>query len=168
MPTFVRRLLVLVALMFWLGGFTFYAGVVVPIGQQVLGRGPQSDVTRHVSVYLNLACAVALVPLAWDVAGSGDPSRRRRICRWICVANILASLAVLHWLHGELVSMMDQATASMDRGSSFRIGHKAYLWISTYQWLAGVVYTALMVPAWRAEDKATVQVSGEQPGSGEK
>ena len=48
--------------MFWLGGFTFYAAVVVPIGREVLGSA-QSDVTRHVSFYLNLTAAIALLPL---------------------------------------------------------------------------------------------------------
>ncbi len=32
----LRRSLVVIALMFWQGGFTFYAAVVVPIGQDVL------------------------------------------------------------------------------------------------------------------------------------
>ena len=34
--TILRRFLVLIALFFWQGGFTFYAAVVVPVGQQVL------------------------------------------------------------------------------------------------------------------------------------
>lgn len=149
-PT-LRRFLVLVALMFWLGGFTFYAGVVVPIGQRVLGRTAQSDVTRHVSIYLNLACAIALLPLAWDIAAA-DPSRKRRIARWACWINVVLTLAALHWLHGELVAILDHPSGS-GQDAGFRFGHKAYLWISTYQWLAGVIYTVLMVQAWRAEDR---------------
>ena len=34
----LRRFLVLAALFFWQGGFTFYASVVVPVGQQVFGH----------------------------------------------------------------------------------------------------------------------------------
>ena len=57
----VRRFLVLAALMFWQGGFTFYAAVVVPIGTAQLGGATeQGFITRHVAWYLNLVGAVAL------------------------------------------------------------------------------------------------------------
>ncbi len=63
----LRRFLVLLALFFWQGGFTFYAAVVVPIGQHVFGHLRQGFVTRQVTVYLNLAGAVALLILVWDL-----------------------------------------------------------------------------------------------------
>src|SRR5579871_1207813 len=67
----VRRYLVLTALMFWQGGFTFYAAVVVPIGTAQLGGATeQGFITRHVAWYLNVAGAVALVILAWDAAAT--------------------------------------------------------------------------------------------------
>jgi hypothetical protein len=37
MVTMVRRFLLLTALVFWQGGFTFYGAVVVPIGSEILG-----------------------------------------------------------------------------------------------------------------------------------
>ena len=82
MLTLGRRLLVLAALMFWQGGFTFYAAVVVPVGKEVLGSHfNQGRITRRVTVYLNLAGAVALLPLAWDAAASADRAARwRREC----------------------------------------------------------------------------------------
>ena len=36
--TLVRRFLVVAALMFWQGGFTFYSAVVVPLGQKLFVR----------------------------------------------------------------------------------------------------------------------------------
>src|SRR5262245_48274036 len=63
-----RRFLVLAALMFWQGGFFLYAGVVVPIGTEVLGSASeQARITRRVTVWLNWTAVVALVPMAWDV-----------------------------------------------------------------------------------------------------
>ena len=77
--TILRRFLVLIALFFWQGGFTFYAAVVVPVGQQVLhSHLRQGFVTQQVTNYLNLTGAIALVPLAWEAAVPGDPSPRRR------------------------------------------------------------------------------------------
>src|SRR5260370_16274673 len=74
MPTLVRRVLVLAALMFWQGGFTFYAAVVVPVGQDVLGSHlAQGFITRQVTNYLNLAGGLALGILGWE---SKSPSPR--------------------------------------------------------------------------------------------
>jgi hypothetical protein len=46
MIAMVRRFLVLAAVMFWQGGFTFYEAVVVPVGSEILGshqdQGPRS------------------------------------------------------------------------------------------------------------------------------
>src|SRR5579871_4883377 len=147
----LRRFLVLVALMFWLGGFTFYAGVVVPIGRDVLGSA-QSEVTRHVSFYLNLSAALAMIPLGWENLTARDPVRRRTIIRWLCCAAVLATVVGLVWLRTELVNLLDQSASGELPKGHFRMGHRAYLWISTVQWGAGVIYTVSTIRAWRAED----------------
>src|SRR5437588_3457741 len=96
----LRRLVVLAALMFWQGGFTFYAAVVVPIGQDVLGSHlEQGFITRRVTVYLNLAGAVALLPLVWDAVATRDPAAWRRWLRlllWLALAVALVALYRLH------------------------------------------------------------------------
>lgn len=136
--------------MFWQGGFTFYAAVVVPIGQDELGSHlPQGFITRRVTNYLNLAGAVALVPLAWDVVA--DPSVKRRLARGLCWFGMAAALAVLVWLHPRLDALMDLDSQTLLDRRSFRTGHRWYLWISTVQWALAVVYTALSVWAWKAE-----------------
>ena len=57
----IRRYLLLMSLMFWQGGFTFYSAVVVPIGSDLLGSGrDQGFITRSVTNYLNLAGVAAL------------------------------------------------------------------------------------------------------------
>ena len=70
----LRRFLVLLVLMCWQGGFTFYTAVVVPIGTAVLETAlAQGWITRQVTVYLNLAGAAALVMLGWDMLACLDP-----------------------------------------------------------------------------------------------
>src|SRR5438876_9914573 len=86
---FIRRFLVLAGLMFWQGGFVFYAGVVVPIGTEVLGSAQeQGRITRRVDVGLNWTGAAALIPLGWDayVGRRQRLGRRGRIMTWfVCV-----------------------------------------------------------------------------------
>jgi hypothetical protein len=144
--TLLRRFLVLVALMFWQGGFTFYAGVVVPIGRDVLGGGLQSEVTRPVAGYLNLAAAVALVLLAWDTVVIST-HRRTRGAVWLGMAGCQALLFALHPLLGR---MLDN---SMPDVGAFRYAHRWYLWTCTVQWGLAVGYVAMMLGAWRAEDR---------------
>jgi hypothetical protein len=151
----LRRFLVLVALMFWLGGFTFYASVVVPVGQQELrSHLEQGFITRTVTNYLNLSGAVALVILVWDVVASRDSSRARNWTRWVaCVAMIVTLLALVA-LHPYLDQLLNPELHELADPKAFRTGHRCYLWLSTVQWAFGVAYAALAPQAWRAEDRA--------------
>lgn len=156
--TLLRRSLVVMALMFWQGGFTFYASVVVPIGQKVLeSHLEQGFITRQVTNYLNLSGAVALLPLAWDMAVSRDHSAGRRRLRWLSWAIMVLTLGVLVWLHGHLDDLLDPKAVRILDGRIFRTGHRWYLWISTIQWAFGIVYTVLALLAWRDEDRLKSQ-----------
>ncbi len=150
MITMIRRMLVLVALMFWQGGFTFYAAVVVPVGSSVLGsHREQGAITRHVTNYLNLAAAVALVPLAWEAAAG-----RRRRPRWACWLGMALTLAALAVLHFYLDELFDRDLAGSADRPAFAVGHRWYLWVSTAQWACAVGYLVLTLLAWREEDGA--------------
>jgi hypothetical protein len=151
MEMLARRFLVLAALMFWQGGFTFYAAVVVPVGRQTIGSR-QSDVTRPVTRYLNLAGAVALIPFAWDAARCRDHVTRRRRLRWGTWVGMAGTLAALLWLH-QLLSQQLQSGAS-PADAVFHNLHRIYLWISTAQWACSLVYAGCTLLAWRAEDRA--------------
>jgi hypothetical protein len=149
----LRRALVLAALMFWQGGFTFYAAVVVPIGQQLLHPPlSQGVITRRVTDYLNLAGAVALVPLLWDTVVSGERSAWRRRLRSLSWAGLAVTLGLLAWLHVRLDAMLDEVSQPVD-AAAFHAVHRVYLWTQTGQWVLALVYTVLALVAWRAEDR---------------
>jgi hypothetical protein len=149
----LRRFLVVAALMFWQGGFTFYSSVVVPVGQEVLeSHAEQARVTRHVALYLNLAGAIALALLAWDVA-AGDPSAVRRRLRWGAWGVMVLALGLLVWLHPRLVELIDPESHWVTDATGFRPLHRLYLWTHTAQWAAGLVYALLMLQAWSAVDR---------------
>jgi hypothetical protein len=137
--TFLRRFLVLIAFAFWQGGFTFYASVVVHIGLHV-DRQVQSEITKYVSIYLNIIGAIALTVLAWDLLPV-DPSAWRRGIRLVMWSVMLLMLGALIGVHVQLMREFSKPI------------HDLYLWASTVQWGAGLVYLALTVLAWRAQDR---------------
>jgi hypothetical protein len=149
--TILRRFLVLAVLLFWQGGFTFYAAVVVPVGRVTIGSGPQSTVTRRVTNFLNLAGVVALAPLAWDIRASGQQSRRA--WRWAMWLGMAATLIALLWLHTRLDAIMDPKTAEVADSPAFYWLHRLYLWICTLQWACAAGYGVLSLGAWRATDQ---------------
>jgi hypothetical protein len=151
MGTLARRFLVLAALMFWQGGFTFYAAVVVPVGRQVIGTR-QSDVTRSVTAYLNLAGAAALLPLAWDVTRCRDRTPRRRYLRWATWLGMALTLGALLWLHRLMVGQLRLGVSPAE--PPFHNLHRLYLWVSTAQWACGLFYAGATLLAWRAEDRS--------------
>lgn len=150
--TFWRRFLVLAALMFWQGGFTFYAAVVVPVGQDMFGHVQQGFVTRRVTNYLNEAGAVALAVLAWDARATPDGARRRRV-RWALWLGMAAALAVLAGLHTRLDELLDVEHFQILSRKGFRPNHRLYLWVSTLQWALALAYALATLGAWRHQDR---------------
>jgi hypothetical protein len=157
----VRRFLVLAVLMFWVGGFTFYGAVVVPVGLHVIGVKEQSRVTGPSTFVLNVAGAFALVPFLWDVLRCGDASVRRQGVRWVSWAGMALTLAVLFWLHRLLTLHVLAGLPSND--PVFHAMHRGYLWVGTLQWVCSLVFTGASLGAWRAEDRAQGQVLGATP-----
>ncbi len=146
-----RRLLLLWLLLFWLGGFTFYAAVVVPIGADVLGSGfVQGLITRRVTIWLNVAGAAALAAWAWDLAAAPTPTRTRQWLRWLLWSLLTGALVVLIWLHPRLDALLDGDALDHDL---FRTLHRVYLWVSTVQWTGAILLTFLMLHGWREADR---------------
>ncbi len=151
---YARRYLALAALFFWQGGFTFYAAVVVPVGQDVLGTHfEQGLITRGVTVYLNLAGAVALLPLVWDAVGTRDSSAWRRRLRLLLWLGMAAALVALYRLHPLVDQYLELDSHNLTDRRAFRHYHRLYLWVSTVQWGFALVYLLLTLLAWRAEDR---------------
>jgi hypothetical protein len=151
----LRRVVVLCLVMFWMGGFTFYAAVVVPVGTQVLGGSAlQGDITQRVTNWMNLAGAVALLAWAWDLAAAPDARRRRQLLGWALWAFMAVGLALLVWWHPRMDELRDAPEYTREIQRSFRRLHKLYLWTSTFQWAAALGLIYLTVSRWRTIDAA--------------
>jgi hypothetical protein len=151
--TVVRRWLLLWALMFWQGGFTFYGGVVVPVGSAVLGsEREQGFITRKVTNDLNLAGAVALVVWGWDLSAMRRSSPGGRRLRWAIWAGLVIALALLFWLHPRLDELLVAEDATVLDRHRFRSLHERYLIVSTVQWAGCLLLTALTIQAWRHQE----------------
>ena len=152
-----RRFLVLVALTFWLGGFTFYAGVVVPIGTRVLGSAQdQGMITREVTFWLNVAGAITLVPLLWDALATADRAVwrcRARLALWLFILCCQAALFALHRHLDAMIDLTPDAPIVISDYDAFHLAHRVYLWVNTVQWAAGLVFIVLMLKGWQSEDE---------------
>jgi hypothetical protein len=159
--TLTWRFLVLAALLFWQGGFTFYAAVVVPVGSEILGSHLQQGfVTRTVTNYLNVAGLVALVVWGWDIAFTSDSSPRRRLLRGTLWTVLLLTLGVLARLHVRLDEFLDFESFQILDHARFRALHRWYLWISTVQWGGSLLLLAVTLQTWRSEDKRATRPPG--------
>src|ERR1043166_1328196 len=96
-----RRFLVIAVIVFWLGGFTFYATVVIHTGHRVLGSRVETGfLTQQVTPWLNLSGVIALtVLLANGWADWRHANRWIKGCLWATWAIMAAVLAALYLLH---------------------------------------------------------------------
>ena len=132
----------------WVGGFTFYGGVVVPILHEELDRLQAGGITRRVTDALNVVGAVTVATwwLAALVEGPPGPAwaRRARLGLLAATTMLLAGQVVLH---AEMDFRLDAGAGGL-RG--FYPLHRAYLVISTAQWLVNLAILAASLVLWSA------------------
>ena len=150
--TSLRRFVVVQAFAVWQGGFVFYSAVVVPTGTDALGAAAQGEVTRAVTVWLNLLGLVWAAVFLWELLADPDPDRGRRRLRWagwVLAVELLVALALLHLRLERLLDADDPPAPGL-----FYRWHAAYLWASTAHWLLGLLLAWLTVRAWGAAPRA--------------
>ena len=152
--TTLRRYLSLCALLFWQGGFIFYAVVVIPIAGRVLQPNLhlRARITDGATFWLNWAGVVVLALFLWDLAVTTDPSRLRRRLRGGAWAVLFVALTALFFLHSWL-EVLDPAEGKGPTDTlTFYWVHLTYVCVSVVQWLAALLYLGVAVRVWRVED----------------
>lgn len=131
--------LLLVALAFWMGGFSFYFGVVVRIGDQVIGGTEQGFITRQVSWWLNIAGLVTLGLMCVHLYFHRS---------WVLGLSLLG-MSITHGLlmlrHSQLESLLDPEGMSVLDPQRFALLHENYEFLSGCQWLAAMIYLGGLV-----------------------
>ena len=125
------RFVALAALALWIGGTTFYAAIVVPIGSRLFGSVEQGLITEQVTGQLNWLGVVCLAILLPTVRQS-----RGQAVSWLLLVLTLAALFVLH---PRIAAFIDHSQHVVTDRAAFYEWHRAYLLTTALQWLAGLV-----------------------------
>jgi len=149
-----RRFIVISAIAFWLGGFTFYAGVAIPTGVEVLGTHKAVGfITQGVTRWLNVAGVFALsiflanLLLGWRQGGRG--LKRLLLITWVVMAAIEVELFILHpVLDRMLITQPVREILDQDRFDNW---HRVYLLSTTVQWFFGVAHVWGISLLWGRE-----------------
>ncbi len=134
----LHRILVFAAylgLMFWIGGLTFYAGIVVPEGTRQFGVTEQGFVTQQVTLRLNQIGWATLAILAAELLVR---QRRRWWISWLIMG---VAQVVLVVVHVRLSGMLDGTTRQVTDQDRFYGVHRIYLLATTAIWIAALAHT---------------------------
>ena len=153
-PTLLLRYVVVIGLAFWMGGFTFYAGVVIHVGHRVFGTMRETGfLTQQVTLWLNRSGAIVLGILLLNLF----LTRRQNAPRWWFTA--AATLAVmigiqiaLLQLHPRLDAFLDASTQTIRERPNFHRQHLLYMNLSTTQWIAALIHLWSILILWRKSD----------------
>ena len=143
----IRRMLLLVSLMFWQGGFMFYGSVVVPVGGRILGsETKQGFITQSVTNYLNLAGAVCLI--VWLEHLWHDRQNGVSKLEWGLWSFAAVSAIGLPGIHVQMDHLLGVESSSVLDPERFGRLHRIYLVTSSLQWLASLALLFLAVLRW--------------------
>jgi hypothetical protein len=152
--TVALRFVVVIALAFWMGGFTFYAGVVIHVGHRVFGSARETGfLTQQVTVWLNRSGAIVLGILVLNLLMTP-----RLVARdwWMAAAVTVAAMIglqiALFQLHGRLDLFLDAAAQTIRDRGGFRKEHLVYMNVATTQWAAALLHLMALLALWRRND----------------
>ena len=144
-----RRFLTFVVFAFWMGGFTFYASVVIPTAHGVLGSHREVGfITQQVTHWLNFISLLTLALLTWNffVERIRQPALSWRL-PGITLALMFAAQIALFAEHPILDQMLDGKTQSIASHGQFYSWHRIYLLTAAVQWLAAMVHAWTLTTA---------------------
>lgn len=145
-----RRLCVVAAYAFWIGGLVFYGSVVIPIGSRVVGgHSVQGFVTQEVTRAVNLVSVPALTLLLWNMLAErrsvGRLPWRLLIATW---GLMVTAQVVLFAMHPALSRTLDVPARAVADHAVFDPLHEAYVRVTGVQHLAALTHLWFVLLIW--------------------
>ena len=139
------RSLSLLALAVWVGGFTFYSAVVIPVLHESMGSVEAGLITQRVTDTLNgIGAAAVVLCCLWAAVERPPYAVRSNRARLGLLAASTALLVVLIALH----RVMDRRLETSGLRGFYPL-HRAYLLASTAQWAANLGLLLVFALGWR-------------------
>ena len=142
----LQQYVTLLAVVLWLGGFTFYAACVVRVASRVLGGTEQGYVTQHVMSMLQWIAVVMLGFILFDIILYAKTNLKMvtllRAVAWLTMA---ITTGVLFLVHAQMSNLMDSETLSMPDFERFSPLHQRYQFVATVYWCACMLDLAFLL-----------------------
>lgn len=122
-------------LFIWWGAFTFYAGIVVPVGMKVLGSHIEMGfITQEVTNYLNFISLPIFLYVCYIF-------RAEKLQFRLGILLIMLQI-ILFVLHDKLFNLLEFQLFTVKSKSVFYSLHRIYLLLSTFIWLivSGIIF----------------------------
>jgi hypothetical protein len=153
------RYLSIIGLCFWMGGFTFYAGVVIHVGHRVFGGHREIGfLTREVTLWLNRSGVIVLLILLanhlYDSRKTSGWLKNIRLATLLLMAGIQVALFVLH---PKLDQLLDLSRHAILNHPDFKSSHLLYINLSAFQWAAALIHLAAILFAWKQKDEGKAE-----------
>jgi hypothetical protein len=159
----LRRYCFILTMGAWMGGFTFYALIVIPTAGKVLGgERDVGFITQQVTNWLNLIGVAALLILIWILMAewrgllSFPRLRLALTLAWVIMLVGQMGLFITHPFIDRLLQAEGHKVHHFDQ---FERMHTVYLTFATIQWSAAMLQIWLMLMAWRMQDQKSLGLS---------
>jgi hypothetical protein len=124
----------IIALSLWWGAFTFYAGIVVPVGMNVLGSHTEMGfITQQVSIYINIFSLIIFLFIAYCL--KNEEFTNNKLVEEIAAISLIGFQILLFLLHNYQTDLLDFENHKIINRANFYLLHRIYLIVETLIWL---------------------------------
>jgi hypothetical protein len=128
------KYLKIIILSFWWGAFTFYAGIVIPVGMKVLGSHIEMGfITQQVSIYINVFTLIIF--LFYASCFKNDKVKLNNLVEEIVVISLIGFQLLLFLLHHYQTNLLDFKNHKIINRDNFYLLHRIYLIVETLIWV---------------------------------
>jgi hypothetical protein len=133
-----------IILSIWWGAFTFYAGVVVPVGMRVLGSHTEMGfITQQVINYLNIFSLIVFLIYAYLL--KNEEVKKDNLVEEITVISLIGFQLLLFLLHSYQTDLLDFVQHKVLDFDRFYLLHRIYLIVESIIWVtvSGLIFNEL-------------------------